>query len=554
MKKNYLLIMFVLCICTNLYSQNTVGTISNVSGSYNGFTLFTPNPSTETYLINNCGEVVHQWSSTFTPGNAVYVLENGNLLRTGKIDNSFISIGGIGGKIELFDWDNTLLWEYTYSSTNVSQHHDIYPLPNGNILMLALSIISEADAIQAGRDPFKIGQNQLYGEHILELEPILGTNQANIVWEWYLKDHLIQDIDNTKDNFGVVADNEQLLDINFFNNENSPGVANWIHANSIQYNATLDQIVLSSRFLSEIYIIDHSTTTAEAASHTGGTYGKGGDFLYRWGNPEAYGHGDGTDQKLFGQHYPHWIADGLTDAGKIIVFNNGAERSLDGEGLPINYSSVDIITPPETSPGVYTYDAVNGYGPTDVEWTYTDPIEATNFYSSILSSGQRLPNGNTLICSGAQGYFFEIDSNKNIVWEYINPDTSFGIVTQGDTPSSNSVFRALKYPLDYPAFIRKDLTPRGPIELMSDTSNCSVLNTIDFKLADLKIVPNPAIDILNIKTTETINNIEVYSVIGKLVATDQNSNQIDISQLKSGLYIVKIYSGEAVTSRKIVKK
>ncbi len=165
----------------------------------------------------------------------------------------------------------------------------------------------------------------------------------------------------TQSNFGVVSDHPELLDFNFLNG--NAGDANWLHINSLHYNSNLDQIILSSRILSEIYIIDHSTTTAEAASHTGGTYGKGGDFLYRWGNPQAYDKGDDSDRTLYSQHYPHWIPDGLVDAGKILIFNNGNS---------IRFSSVDIITPPIDISRCIHYDAINGYGPATSDWTYTD--------------------------------------------------------------------------------------------------------------------------------------------------------------------------------------
>eukprot|EP00614_Pseudopedinella_elastica_P042539 CAMPEP_0181259354 /NCGR_PEP_ID=MMETSP1097-20121128/370_1 /TAXON_ID=35684 /ORGANISM="Pseudopedinella elastica, Strain CCMP716" /LENGTH=263 /DNA_ID=CAMNT_0023357805 /DNA_START=411 /DNA_END=1199 /DNA_ORIENTATION=+ len=263
--------------------------------------------------------------------------------------------------------------------------------------------MTEAEALQAGRNPANLTQGEVFNEQILEIQPF-GTNQANVVWEWNIKDHLVQDFDATKDNFGVVADNPNRLDFNYINATNA--TANWLHCNSLQYNPALDQLVLSSRIMSEIYIIDHSTTTAEAATSTGGTYGKGGDFLYRWGNKAAYDKGTSSNQTLFGQHYPHWIADGLTDAGKIMIFNNGGARA---------YSSIDIIDPMVTTPGNYTYDNVNGYGPTNAEWIYTTPTN-TDFFTAILSSGERLPNGNTLICDGDSGYFFEIDPAENIVW------------------------------------------------------------------------------------------------------------------------------------------
>ena len=105
-------------------------------------------------------------------------------------------------------------------------------------------------------------------------------------------------------------------------------------------------IVISNHNHDEIWIIDHSTTIAEAASHSGGKYGKGGDFLYRWGNPEAYNNGGSKDQKLFKQHSVHWIPKGYKDEGDIMIFNNGTGRDS-------SYSCIDIITPPVTSPGNY---------------------------------------------------------------------------------------------------------------------------------------------------------------------------------------------------------
>ena len=538
----FIYITICLLLSTISLSQNTVGTIANASQSYNGITLLAPLNSTETYLINNCGEVLHQWSSNFKPSASVYLLENGNLLRTAQVENNDINFGGVGGRVELFDWDNNLLWSYNYSTPLVSQHHDVYPMPNGNILMLAVTTLNQEEAVQAGRNPSLLSQNKLYNEQILELEPV-GTNQANIVWEWNIKNHLIQDFDSNKDNFGIVEDHPELLDINYLN-QNNPE-ANWLHINSIQYNTELDQIIMSSRRLSEIYIIDHSTTTAESASHSGGLYGKGGDLLFRWGNPEAYDKGTSDNKTLFSQHHPHWIASGLTDEGKILVFNNGNSRS---------FSSVDIINPTETAPGVYLYNSSTGYGPQSAEWTYTSPVPS-DFFSAILSSGQRLPNGNTLICDGDSGYFFEITPSNDIVWEYVNPISTNVILSQGDTPTLNNVFRAEKFSYDYPAFLDKDLTPGDPIELNPDLSNCTLLSIADSKLnSDIKIYPNPIHDVLNIKSQSNISKIEVYSTLGELIITTINSNQVDLKNNSSGIYIIKIYGVNGIVTKKIIKQ
>lgn len=538
MKQFYCLLLLSLSFILN--AQNTVGIITSNTGVYEGLTLFAPNTSHETYLINNCGQIVHQWSSNHNPGNSVYLLENGNLLRAAKIPNSSITFGGVGGRIELFDWDNNLLWEYTYSTPLIAQHHDIFPLPNGNILMLAVTTMTQSEAIQAGRNPALILQNKIYNEQIVELQPV-GTNQANIVWEWNIKDHLVQDFDVTKNNFGVVSEHPELLNFNFLNENN--GNANWLHFNSIQYNESLDQIIISSRLLDEVYIIDHSTTTAEAASHTGGNYGKGGDFLYRWGNPMAYGMGDETDRTLFSQHHAHWIPDGLVDAGKIMVFVNGNS---------IRFSSVKIFSPPTMSPGFYEYNDLNAYGPTTHDWEYTAP----GFFSSILSSSQRLPNGNTLICDGDSGYFFEIDSSNNIVWEYINPDTASGILTQGDSPTQNLVFRAQKFPLEYPAFSGKDLTPGDPIELNPDLTPCNNLGVNDeVNATNVSLFPNPVNSYLNIKSNTAIDNYTIYNVLGKqiLQSNSDSGKEINVEGLTSGMYFINIVSGNKRSTLKFIK-
>ena len=541
--KNCILLYLTLLTSFCANSQISVGTITNNQGTFDGYTLYAPAGHTETYLINNCGEIVNQWTSTVAPGNAVYLLENGNLLRAGRITNPDVNFGGVGGKVELYDWDSNLLWEYTYSSTTVSQHHDVFPLPNGNILMLAVDTMTQAEAIQAGRDPSTITQGKLFNEQILELQPV-GTNNANIVWEWNIKDHLIQDFDPTKDNFDIVEDNPQLLDINFLGN--SAGNANWLHFNSIQYDERLDQIVISSRLLSEIYIIDHSTTTAQAATNTGGTRNKGGDFLYRWGNPQAYKRGVAADQKLFGQHYPHFIADGLQDARKIILFNNGFTR------IP-SVSQIDIISPPEDSEGVYTYVPGTAYGPASTDYTYKDPVE-TDFYSRILSSAQRLPNGNTLICDGDDGRFFEITPTEEVVWEYINPVTPTGILSQGDdsTASPNLTFRVLRYASDYSAFTNRDLTPSAPVELNPDLTGCTLLSIDEVNNLTFSVAPNPVNDILTINNTD-IDKVEVYNLLGTLILTS-DKNTIDLSSQKTGMYILKIYTNQKVSTKKVLKQ
>lgn len=541
MSKRLLISTSLLFFVLTVNSQNTVGVISNTPNSFNGYTLFTS--QTETYLINNCGEVINQWTSDYPPGNAVYLLEDGSLLRACKIENNNINFGGTGGRIEKYNWDGDLIWSYNYSDQTKVQHHDIFPLPNGNILVLAATIMSNSEAIQAGRNPNNLVDGNLFNEQIIELQPI-GSDSANIVWEWNINEHLIQDFDPSKDNFGNVSNNPQKLDINFLSGLS--GINNWLHINSIQYNETLDQIIMSSRHLNEIYIIDHSTTSEEASSSAGGDYGKGGDFLYRWGNPQSYRQGTENDRRLFGQHNPYWIPNGLDDEGKILLFNNGFGRTP-------SFSEVFTLNLPQTSPGVYNYTNGTAYGPESPDDIYSN---GSNFFSRILSNAQRLPNGNTLICDGDSGYFFEIDSNDDIVWQYINPSSENVIMSQGDNPDDfpNIVFRATKYPLDYPAFDGRDLTPGNPIELNSEINMpCSVLSLDEYHSSFFKLSPNPTSNIVTIETNSILEKIEVYNILGSKIATVINSNTIDLSNFENGMYLLKLFANDMTVIKRVIK-
>ena len=455
------------------FSQ-TLGLILNSEQSENGYTLFSPISSTKTYLINNCGEIINMWESEYEVGLSVYLLENGNLLRTKKnITNSSFTGGGIGGGMEEFNWEGDLIWEYTYANNLVHHHHDIEPLPNGNILILAWEkkTILEAESMGA----INLNTAEIWPEHIVEV----NKNTNNIVWEWHAWDHLIQDTDLNLPNFGNISENPQRININYkkpIYNPNGPlgpnnGNGDWMHANSIDYNEELDQIIISLRRWNEIWVIDHSTTTEEAKSSSGGIYGKGGDLLYRWGNPETYNQGSLNSQKLWGQHDVKWIENDYPDGGKIMIFNNGS-GSYGSDSR--DYSSIDIINPPEIQ-GNYSLNENGIYGPSTLDWTFTTE-NPYDFYADHISGSHRLKNGNTIICNGPNGHFFEINPEGNIVWEYINPVTNTGILSQGEDIkiTQNPVFQCKRYRSDYPAFENLILNTNGFVELNPIDYMCEI--------------------------------------------------------------------------------
>lgn len=443
------------------YGQPTVGMISyDEDASFAGYTLFSPFPSDTTYLIDNWGQVVHSWSTGGSPLKHAYLLEDGTLVKTqNQGGTTGIDGGGSTSTVREYDWDGNLLWDYTYLSTEYRLHHDIEPMPNGNVLMIAWERKDYAAIIAAGGDTTGIENYELWPDHIIEVQPI-GVNTGAIVWEWHLWDHLIQDSHPTKPNYGVVSDHPELIDLG----QTLSGNSDWAHTNGVDYNPDLDQIVLSSPTFNEFWIIDHSTTTAEAQGHTGGDRGMGGDLLYRWGNPRMYGRGTSTDQKLFFQHDVHWIGPGLNGAGNILIFNN--RNPADPPGPANDYSTVDELNTPVQSDSSYPAIASpNPHGPAGFVWSY-GKANPQDFIGRALSGSQRLLNGNTLICNGASGYIFEVTSDSVEVWRYVNPIANTGLLSQGTTPAANSnlYFKCNRYAPDYPAFTGRDLTPGFPIE------------------------------------------------------------------------------------------
>jgi uncharacterized protein YceK len=443
----------------------TVGLFLNDPRAYTGYTLLAPKQYTSTYLIDNNGKIVHQWTaSKYPPGQSAYLLANGDLIRACSVRNPDLSTGGgEGGRIEEFNWDGTMVWSLDYTTPLYMQHHDFVVLPNGNILMLVVEKKTYDEAIAAGFDPGKLnGEIKTNGymvpDSIVEIKPTLPSG-GTVVWSWHVWDHLVQSYSSSKSNYGVIAAHPELIDPN----GGGQIPAFWNHMNSITYNPALDQVMVSVRGNSEIWIIDHSTTTAQAAGHTGGVHGKGGDLLYRWGNPAQYGAGTRNDDALFQQHCAVWIDSKLPGAGDILIFNNGLGRG---------YTTIDQITPPVDAGGNYNLAAGKPYGPTSLTWTYkANP--PTSFFASEISGAQRLPNGNTLICDGIHGTIFEVTAAGETVWKYVDPVGKTGPLGRDDAippdPAKqgsfmNEVFRVVKYGPDYPGLAGRTLTPGATIE------------------------------------------------------------------------------------------
>jgi len=545
MRKTLLFLLTTLAIFDTI-AQNTIGLLSyDPDKTQDGYLLLYPQNQGNCFLVNNCGEKVHVWNDgDHGPSNSVHLQPDGSLFMA-KIHytytNSWIYGGGGGQKIEHRDWDNNLLWTYTYADSMKRMHHDFTVLPNGNVVLIAWERKFLPELLAAGKDTSFVTGNELWPDHLVEIQPI-GLDSGAIVWEWHAWDHLIQDFDSLAANYGVVADHPELININYINGNN---FADWMHVNSVDYNATRDQLIFSTPMLNEVWIIDHSTTSFESASHSGGLSGKGGDLIYRWGNPEAYQQGTSADRKLGFQHDIHWMDNDenpdSANLGRLMVFNNKSQPNISTANtfMPV----FDTLT--------HQYQMVNNvYSPTGFDYSYTTPDPA-DMYCAVVSSVQQLPNGNKLICSGRLGYTLEVDELDEIVWEYKTPINNSVPATQGTIIplSGNFTFRTKKFSSDWPGFIGRNLDAIGYIELNPDTTFCStILSSTDQQLFDVVISPNPTNRIVSFSNIPANFNgsIHVYGLTGEQLFSQQligsALNELDLSNFQAGIYLLIVTS------------
>lgn len=352
------------------------------------------NGGTASYLLNKFGERVYEWNFDTRLGNDLEILPNGKLLGMFKVNSPVINFGGAGGTIKILNSNSSVDWQFTYATDDYIAHHDVEMLPNGNVLFMVWERISASSAQLSGVNT----TIDIFPEALIEIDPT--TNQ--IVWEWHSFDHIIQNFDSNLANYGNINNSPNRIDINYNSSANNGDI---MHGNGLDYDAVKDVIYFSINNYSEIWVIDHSTTTLEAASNTGGNYNMGGDLIYRFGNPEVY---NSLGERLFyNNHFPNLIEKNVPGKDNILVFVNKDNN--------IEQSAVYELDLPET----FTL-LPNTNNEPDIVWEFTD----SNMYSKIISGAVRLSNGNTLICEGDYG-FWEITSSGDIAWKYNSLGVSF---------------------------------------------------------------------------------------------------------------------------------
>lgn len=548
------------------------------------YTLYATKNESQAYLCDTNGTNYKTWSFSSSAKNAysTYLVPGDTLVRTTTYEASGSpGSGGSTGKIQKVTWDGTVVWEYQYSSSTTQMHHDICPMPNGNVIFISYDVKSSADATQAGSST----ASTFWSEKLVEVKPNYSTGGATIVWEWKLWDHLCQNYSSSKDNYVTsIVNNPQLLNINYAGSGNLP---DRYHMNGIDYNEELDQIVVSMHFMNSVFVIDHSTTTAEAAGHTGGNSGKGGDFLYRWGNPASYG---ATGTTMFNTiHDAHWISsDNPNYPNYLCGYKNNMQPTK---------TQIVIWNPPYDG---YNYSLTLGqaYAPTTYAYQYTSTFSASNEGNS-----QQLPNGNMLV-NNAFGSVYEVNSAGTQVWTksltesshayrftkceirgpQVTASASATTVTAGTTVTlSSSAYSVTETSPVYtyswsssPAgftsssqnpTVTPSITTIYTVTITDTNVGCSEIASVTINVTPvgieneperdkLTLYPNPTNGIIHIDlpSADRENSlITVYDLCGNVIIQSQYSENINLSGFENGIYFLSITNENVkIVSNKII--
>jgi hypothetical protein len=347
-----------------------------------------------------------------------------------------------------------------------------------------------------------------FGDHLVTTDPADTALAVEFLDATGRADMLNSPALEVADMAGIAA-NPQKLDINWETPYGGP-TTDWTHCNSLDYNQALDQIVVNAKHMSEFYVIDHGGTfvsTTDWTANYAAARSAAGDFIYRFGNPSAYNQGlapgyhDEGEQQMYASHDIQWINDyhweadasgqgrwpdpgsdvALPGGGNFLIFDNGTwcpifthSEILEIDGFETGPAGVPdpvtgYVNPPDAGytsmPGQGGVGAVGFELSNQVPWRFQSVLNSS-FNSTFISGAQRLPNGNTVIMSGATGHMFEVTVAGEVVWEYINPEATTGIKeVQDDTDAFLlfSTFRCHRYSPDYPGLAGKTLVPVGTL-------------------------------------------------------------------------------------------
>jgi len=436
---------------STIYPTGT--TIYNPDKCWSGYTVFIAR-ETGIALVNMNGETVHLWKGLH--GFPAKLLPGGHVMgslgvrppKFGYMDQT---------DVVQVDWNGEIVWkfdQYEYIEDPgqdprwmARQHHDYQRAGNpvGYYAPEMSPSTTEGNTLILSHKNCTIPE---ISEKLLVDDVIYEVNwDGDIVWEWSCSDHF-EDFGFSEEaknamyrNPNMVIGDGKVGDWMHINSMSTLGPNRWYDAGDERFHP--DNIIFDGRQTNIIAIIDKSS--GKIVWQIGPDYNSSAELKnLGW---------------IIGQHHAHMIPKGLPGAGNIIVFDNGG---FAGYGNP-NPGAIS-----GHNNALRDYSRVLEFAPVSLEivWQYSyheagfiPKMNSHKFYSPLISSAQRLPNGNTMITEGSGGRIFEVTAEHELVWEYISP--YFGLDNRG-----NNVYRAYRAPYDWvPQLDRPEEVTVEPVDV-----------------------------------------------------------------------------------------
>jgi len=220
-----------------------------------------------------------------------------------------------------------------------------------------------------------------------------------------------------------------------------------------------------------------------------------------------------------------------TEKGIFVTFAAGNEGNNDW-----HY----IITPAD-NPKVFTIGAVTSQG-------------GSSSFSSYgpNSAGATKPDGSARGSEVYTVYGSQVTQASGT--SLANPLAAGGVACLLQSLSKNISREEIKTKLRQNASLYPNTSPQMGYGILNFYKTYqSYLGVNDVKKAQVKIFPNPAKDVINISSDKSIQSVEIYDVLGRLIKTESKNN-VNVSQLSKGNYLLKIKTGDQQIIEKFIKQ
>ncbi len=416
---------------------------------YNGYTLY-PCPGGGAIIIDMHGNEIRRFEQI--TGFPLKMLPNGHLM--GSLREVKNGLQDMDGLVEI-DWDGKIVWESSCALSH-RQHHDFQRegSPTGYF-----STPEQEPKINGGKTLIlcheTVRQPSISDRELLDDVIVETDSEGNILWRWQASQHI--------DEFGFSPEQRKTI-YNWPNFDPRTGSCDWFHINCASWLGDNpwyrqgdsrfhpENIIFGSREGCVMGIIDHTD----------------GHLVWRLGPDFSENEKLMAIGWIIGQHHVHMIPAGLPGEGNILLFDNGGAAGYSvptpfnptgNKAIHRDYSRILEINP-VTLEVVWKYSAAEG--------GYFAPLEGFRFSSKLVSSAQRLPNGNTLITEGVDGRIFEVTKEHELVWEFTNPVfNGQGNGSAFQPPFMNMIYRAYRIPYVWIPQIRPQILP--PIAPVSNS-------------------------------------------------------------------------------------